>query len=64
MINMAIAQDRGPHRVKAVLVSQESSLHTSVSNQNVYLLRIVPRSGAAFDALQLIATHLMLKRCR
>jgi hypothetical protein len=39
------------HRVKAVLVNQESSLHTSVSNRDVYMLRVVPRSGRAFSAL-------------
>jgi hypothetical protein len=39
------------HTVKAVLVDQESSLHTSVSNRDVYRLRIMPRKGAAFEAV-------------
>jgi hypothetical protein len=46
----AMAQDSRSHRVKARLVSQESSLHTSVSNRDVYLMRVMPGSGAAFDA--------------
>lgn len=32
-------------------MNRESSLHTSVGNRDVYLLRITPRSGAAFDAI-------------
>lgn len=49
-INVAMAQSTESHRVKATLVSQESSLHTSVSNRDVYILRVIPRSGVAFDA--------------
>jgi hypothetical protein len=49
-VSVAMAQGAGAHRVKAMLVSQESSLHTSVSNRDVYLLRVMPRSGVGFDA--------------
>jgi hypothetical protein len=51
MASVAMGQDTGSHRVKAILLSQESSLHTSVSNQDVYLLHIIPPNGAAFDAI-------------
>lgn len=51
LVSVAIAQDTGSHRVKVMLVNQESSLHTSVSNQDGYRLRITPRRGAAFDAI-------------
>jgi hypothetical protein len=51
MVSVAMAQDTGSHRVKAMLVSQESSLHTSVSNRDVYRLRIMPRKEAAFEAV-------------
>jgi hypothetical protein len=51
MVSVAMAQDAGSHRVKASLVSQESSLHTSVSNQDVYLLHVIPHSGVAFNAV-------------
>jgi hypothetical protein len=47
----AFSQGEVSHRVRAILMSQESSLHTSVSNRDVYLLRVTPRSGAAFDAI-------------
>jgi hypothetical protein len=46
-----VSQGEVSHRVRAVLMSRESSLHTSVSNRDVYLLRVMPRSGAAFDAI-------------
>jgi hypothetical protein len=42
-----MAQSTESHRVKATLVSQD---HTNVSNRDVYLLRVIPRSGGAFDA--------------
>jgi hypothetical protein len=40
-----------PHRVKAGLIKQESALHTSIGNRDVYLLRVTPRNGTAFDAI-------------
>jgi hypothetical protein len=48
---VTLAQAEISHRVKAVLMNRESSLHTSVGNRDVYLLRVTPRSGAAFDAI-------------
>lgn len=39
------------HRVAAVLVSQESSIHTSLSNRDVYRLWVRPRHGVAFQAV-------------
>lgn len=48
---VTLAQAEISHRVKAVLMNRESSLHTSVGNRDVYLLRVTPRSGAAFDAV-------------
>jgi hypothetical protein len=47
----AISQGEVSHRVRAILMNRESSLHTSVGNRDVYLLRVTPRSGAAFDAI-------------
>jgi hypothetical protein len=46
-----VSQAEVSHRVKAILKNRESSLHTSVGNRDVYLLRVTPRSGAAFDAI-------------
>jgi hypothetical protein len=46
-----IANGDSSHRISAVLVAKESSLHTSVANRDAYLLRILPRRGAAFDAI-------------
>lgn len=46
----AIAQD-GSHRVRVTMIAQKSSLHTSVNNRDVYLLRVTPRNGDPFDAL-------------
>jgi hypothetical protein len=47
----AVSQGEVSHRVRAILMKRESSLDTSVGNRDVYLLRITPRSGAAFDAI-------------
>jgi hypothetical protein len=46
-----VSQGEVSHRVTATLINRESSLHTSVGNRDVYLLRVTPRSGAAFDAV-------------
>jgi hypothetical protein len=46
-----IAQGELSHRVTVILLNRESSLHTSISNRDVYLLRVTARSGAAFDAI-------------
>jgi hypothetical protein len=45
------AKGEAAHTVKAVVVDQESSLHTSVSNRDVYRLQLMPREGAAFEAI-------------
>lgn len=47
----ASSQGEASHRVRATLTNRESSLHTSMGNRDVYLLRIMPRSGAPFDAI-------------
>lgn len=46
-----MAHGEAAHRVNAVLLTEKSTLHTSVSNRDVYLLRVTPRHGAAFDAI-------------
>jgi hypothetical protein len=51
MFAVLVAQGEAAHRVTAALVDQESSLHTSVSNRDVYRLRIMPRKGASFEAV-------------
>jgi hypothetical protein len=40
-----MAEGEAAHRVNAVLLSEESSLHTSVSNRDVYRLRVTPPHG-------------------
>jgi hypothetical protein len=45
-----LAASEVPHRVHATVLRRESSLHTSVSNQDVYLIQVVPKSGKAFTA--------------
>jgi hypothetical protein len=44
------AASENPHRVHATILRRESSLHTSLSNQDVYLIQVVPKSGKAFTA--------------
>jgi hypothetical protein len=51
MVATLAAKCEAAHTVRAVLVDQESSLHTSTSNRDVYRLRIMPRKGAAFEAV-------------
>jgi hypothetical protein len=51
--SVAVAQGTASHRVRVVLVSKQSSLHTSLSNRDVYLLHVTPQRGAAFDAIAL-----------
>lgn len=46
-----VSQAEVSHRIKAILMNRGSSLHTSVGNRDVYLLRVTPRSGMAFDAI-------------
>jgi hypothetical protein len=50
-IAVLAANGQTAHRVTAALVEQESSLHTSMSNRDVYRLRILPHKGAAFEAV-------------
>lgn len=47
----AVSWGETSHRVRVTIVGQQSSLHTSVSNRDVYLLRVTPRKGSAFDAI-------------
>jgi hypothetical protein len=47
----ALCQGEISHRVRAILMNPESSLHTSVGNRDVYILRVTPRKGSAFDAI-------------
>lgn len=51
MAGTGMAQEEAPHRVKVVLVSEKSSVHSSMSNLDVYLLHVSPRKGSAFDAI-------------
>jgi hypothetical protein len=51
VITILAAKGEAAHTVKAVVVDQESSLHTSVSNRDVYRLQLMPREGAAFEAI-------------
>jgi hypothetical protein len=44
------AASENPHRVHATILRRESSLHTSLSNQDVYLIQLIPKSGKAFTA--------------
>lgn len=39
------------HRVKAKLIRRESAIHTSISNRDEYLLRVIPHRGVAFSAI-------------
>lgn len=47
----ACSQAELSHRVRVILLKRESSLHASVGNRDVYLLRVTPRRGASFDAV-------------
>lgn len=38
------------HRVHATVLRRESSIRTSLSNRDVYLIQVVPKSGKAFVA--------------
>jgi hypothetical protein len=51
MAGTSVVQGEATHRVNVVLLEEDSSLHTSVSNRDVYLLRVTPRKGTAFDAI-------------
>jgi hypothetical protein len=51
IVSVAMAHGAESHRVKAVFVAQESSLHTSLNNRDVYLLRVKPQHGAIFEAI-------------
>jgi hypothetical protein len=48
---LAAKGEAAAHTVKAVVLDQESSLHTSVSNRDVYRLQLMPQKGAAFEAI-------------
>ena len=47
--NVGVAADT-PHRVNAVFVSRESSIHTSLSNRDAYVIRIITKRGSVFTA--------------
>lgn len=38
------------HRVKVTIVRRESSIHTSISNQDVYIIQVLQRGGSTFVA--------------
>ena len=38
------------HQVKVSIVRYESAIHTSISNQDIYLIHVTPKSGKAFAA--------------
>jgi len=48
-----LASSENPHRVHATVLSRESSLHTSLTNRDVYLIHVIPKSGKAFTALMM-----------
>jgi hypothetical protein len=50
-VTTAPCQGEISHRVRAIVMNRESSLHTSVGNRDVYILRVTPRRGSAFDAI-------------
>ena len=45
-----VAQGEATHRVKVVLIRQESALHTSLAKRDVYLVSVKPKSGKDFVA--------------
>lgn len=45
-----LAASENPHRVHATVLRRESSLHTSLTNQDVYLIQVTPKSGKTFTA--------------
>jgi hypothetical protein len=45
-----LAASESSHRVHATILRRESSLHTSLSNQDVYLIQVIPKSGKVFTA--------------
>lgn len=38
------------HRVRVVIIKQESTVHTSVGNRDAYVVRVEPKSGNQFVA--------------
>jgi hypothetical protein len=44
------ADSTSAHRVRAVLISSESSVRSSLGNRDSYLIRIVPANGRPFLA--------------
>jgi hypothetical protein len=45
-----IAQGESAHRVKVIFLRQESALHTSLENRDVYLVSVRPKKGTDFVA--------------
>jgi hypothetical protein len=38
------------HRVRVAIITQESTVHTSVGNRDAYVVRVQPKSGNSFVA--------------
>jgi hypothetical protein len=51
MTMIPCAQAQSEHRVEAVIEARDASLRTSITNQDIYLLRIKPKIGPEFEAL-------------
>jgi hypothetical protein len=47
----AVAFESSSHRVKAVMMLRESTIRTTLANQDTYRVRVTPKSGRAFEAL-------------
>ena len=47
---IAVCSAQASHRVSVTLLRQESSIHTSLTNRDSYIVRIQPKSGKRFDA--------------
>jgi hypothetical protein len=47
---LSYAENSAAHRVKVTIIHREASIHTSISNRDAYLVRIMPKSGRAFVA--------------
>jgi hypothetical protein len=50
MSALGYAQSSAAHRVKIMLLSHESSIHTSLENRDAYIVRVTARSGREFVA--------------
>jgi hypothetical protein len=45
-----LAASEAVHRVRVSIVRHEAAIHTSLGNQDIYLIYVTPKSGKAFAA--------------